>query len=69
MRVKSLGAEQGDAIGLHPMADRASAEAALHDEVVDAVIVDGRSLLVLRQAPSELAGLVQTAVRERSLSS
>ena len=53
---------QGATIHTHAVADRNAAEAALNDGSLDAVLVDGDTLLVKRDAPDPLARSVQVAV-------
>ena len=60
--VVQAGNGQGTDVRTRPVADRDAAEAALADGSVDAVLVDGKSLLAEREVPNELETAVQTAV-------
>ncbi len=60
--VVQAGDAQGTVVHTRPVADRDAADAALADGSLDAVLVDGKSLLAEREVPSELQSAVQTAV-------
>jgi ABC-2 type transport system permease protein len=60
--VVQAAASQNAEIRTEAVADRAAAETALEDGVLDAVLVDGERLLTQDGAPAELEAAVQTAV-------
>ena len=60
--VVQAGESQGVTIQTQPVADRAAAEAGLKDGSLDAVLVDGGSLLAERDADDQLATAVHDAV-------
>ncbi len=60
--VVKAGPAQGATIHTHVVSDRNAAEASLNDGSSDAVLVDGDTLLVKRDAPDPLARSVQVAV-------
>jgi ABC-2 type transport system permease protein len=60
--VEDAAASQGAEVRTRTVADRATAERALEDGSLDAVLVDGDRLLVWETPPAPLATIVRTAI-------